>query len=165
MKPIALLTTAFVMIASSAFAEMQVKLVAPWDGVKVPDGEQCTLFGGQGSTPGFDITGLPAGTTQVNVEFNDKSYSPLANDGGHGIIGFSVSGESATLPPMPGLTTDLPDGVMVVKAARSTGQYASPGYLPPCSGGRGNRYTATIKALSANGDVLDLVIDLGIGVY
>jgi len=41
--------------------------------------------------------------------------------------------------------------VAVFAAARAPGQYASPGYLPPCSGGAGNTYSATVIALDVAG--------------
>ena len=63
---------------------------------------------------------------------------------------------------MPGLTAKLPGGVRVIKKARSSGEYASAGYLPPCSGGRGNQYQAEIKAINAQGKVLAKTkMDLG----
>lgn len=37
--------------ASTAMAEMSVKLGGGWDGKKVPAGQQCSLHGGNGSTP------------------------------------------------------------------------------------------------------------------
>jgi hypothetical protein len=43
----------------------------------------------------------------------------------------------------------------VISAARGTGKYASKGYMPPCSGGRGNRYFAIVKAISSGGKVLE----------
>lgn len=43
----------------------------------------------------------------------------------------------------------------VISKARSTGQYASQGYLPPCSGGQNNRYFAVVKAVDAGGKVLE----------
>ena len=38
--------------------------------------------------------------------------------------------------------------------ASATGAWKSPGYLPPCSGGRGNRYVAVVKAVDADRKVL-----------
>ena len=157
------LIVGLLMLAGMAHAQsFTAELGAPWDGVLVPDGQQCRLFNGNGATPMIILQGLPEGTTQMRVEFNDKSYPPLADNGGHGTIGFQVSGPDAVLPSVPGMTTYLPDGVEVLTAARSTGQYASPGYLPPCSGGRGNRYMADVIALDANGSELARVpVELG----
>ena len=50
-------------------------------------------------------------------------------------------------------------------AAKSTGKYASPGYLPPCSGGRGNLYTVDLKAIDGQGKVLSEIKNFQIGRY
>ncbi len=161
MLPITALTLC---LAAPALAEMQVRLLPPWGGANVPAGQQCTLFGGNGATPPMRITNLPAGTAEIVVQYNDLSYRPLSKNGGHGTIGYRVSGSSASLPAVPGMTKNLPDGVRVVRRARSSGRYASPGYLPPCSGGKGNTYAATILAKSASGKTLEK-ITIPIGRY
>ena len=83
------------------------------------------------------------------MEFNDRSYQPLSYDGGHGKIGYWIEegSTSAMLPSVPGEAKDLPEGSFVEKRNRATGDYARPGYLPPCSGGRGNKYFAEVKAV------------------
>lgn len=158
-----ILIAGLIMAAGMAHAQsFTAKLALPWNGVTVPDGQQCRLFGGDGATPIIVLQGLPEGTVQMRVEFNDKSYAPLADNGGHGVIGFPVSGSHAVLPSVPGMTAYLPMGAEVLAAARSSGQYASAGYLPPCSGGRGNRYMADVIALDANGAELARVpVELG----
>ena len=148
---------AVVVSSSAAFAEMQVALGAPWDGKRVPKGQHCTLHGGQGATPPMRVSAIPAGTVMLAVEYNDKSYAPLSSKGGHGVIGYPVKGNTADLPAVPGMTDKLPAGIRVISKARSTGQYASPGYLPPCSGGRGNDYRADVKAVGADGKVIEKV--------
>ena len=158
-----LLSTALLLAASMAHAQsFTATLGPPWDGISVPEGQQCRLFGGNGATPMIILQGLPANTVQMRVAFNDKSYAPLSENGGHGVIGFSVSGPNAVLPAVPGMTTYLPMGAEVLAAARSGGQYASAGYLPPCSGGRGNRYMADVIALDANGaELARVAVELG----
>lgn len=141
--------------ATTAAAEMTVALGAPWDGKRVPKGEHCALHGGEGKTPPMQVSGLPAGTAMVVVEYNDRSYRPLSKNGGHGTLGYPVKGANASLPAVPGMTAKLPGGVKVIRAAQSTGKYASPGYLPPCSGGRGNIYEAVVKAVAGDGKVLE----------
>lgn len=145
-------------LAAPAFAQgaLTLKFSDPaWDGKTVPAGQQCPLQGGSGATPAIDVSGLPEGTTKVNVAFNDETYQPM-NDGGHGVIGFDVTPNNgaASLPSVPGNSADLPAGASVTTASRGTGDYASPGYLPPCSGGNGNLYTATVTALDASGKEL-----------
>ena len=121
---------------------------AAWNGKIVPKGQQCKKFGGSGSTPSLIVEGVPAEANAIIVEFNDASYMDLSSDGGHGKIGFRVSGGGKqVLPSVPGQTDKLPDGSFVEKRNRATGDYATPGYLPPCSGGRGNNYFADVKAV------------------
>jgi len=146
------LTAVLLLAASAATAQrFTASLSPPWDGQLVPEGQQCALFGGNGATPEITLRGLPQATVQIRVEFNDKSYAPLADNGGHGVVGFAVNAPDAVLPSVPGMSADMPAGVSVLAAARTGGAYASAGYLPPCSGGRGNRYMADIIALDRNG--------------
>lgn len=63
------------------------------------------------------------------------------------------------------MTAKLPAGAQVIKAARGKGKYASPGYLPPCSGGRGNRYTVDLRAVDGAGKVLEMLSKVAIGKY
>lgn len=140
--------------AAAFAADFSVKLSGGWNGKKVPAGQHCKLFGGNGKTPPMKVSGLPKGTQWLYVEYNDRSYAPLSKNGGHGIIGYPVKGASASLPAVPGMTKSLPGGAKVVKRARSSGKYASAGYLPPCSGGRGNQYFADVKAIDAGGKLL-----------
>lgn len=160
-----LIAAVFLFLASTpaAFAAMTVKLGAPWDGVTVPAGQQCRLDrAGKGATPPMTVAGLPKGTAQVVVAFNDRDYPPLSKSGGHGTIGFAVSGPTAMLPPVPGHTKKMPAGAVVVARAKSTGNYASAGYLPPCSGGKGHRYFAVVSAVDAAGKTLEQVtVELG----
>lgn len=142
-------------VATASIAEMSVKLQGGWDGKKVPAGQHCSLHGGNGSTPPMNVTDLPVGAAWIYVEYNDRDYQPLSNRGGHGVIGYPVTGSSADLYSVKGMEPKLKGAAIVVSKAKSTGQYASEGYLPPCSGGRNNRYFAVIKAVDANGKVLE----------
>ena len=162
MKRFAFVLPLLIATAAPAFADMKASVTAPWNGKKVPAGQQCTLHGGNGKTPPFQVTGIPEGTVMLVVEYNDKSYSPLSSRGGHGTIGYPVKGSSGKFRAVPGLTAKLPGGIRVIKKARSSGDYASAGYLPPCSGGRGNKYQADVKAINAKGKVLAKTkMDLG----
>lgn len=119
-----------------------------WTGKQIPAGQQCQMFSGKGATPPLVVENIPAGANAIIVEFNDLSFAPLSNGGGHGKIGFwHKGGERAVLPAVPGETATLPAGSFLEARALSTGNYASPGYLPPCSGGRGNLYVADVKAV------------------
>ena len=98
-----ILTAILFLTAGAVSAQsFSASLSPPWDGVKVPEGQQCHLFGGNGATPEISVQGLPDGTAQIRLEFNDKSYAPLSENGGHGVIGFMVSGADAVLPSVPG---------------------------------------------------------------
>jgi len=149
------LCTGLIFAAGTACADMSIALGGGWDGKSVPKGQQCTLFGGKGSTPPMTVSNLPGGTAWVYVAYNDRDYQPLSKNGGHGVIGYPVSGASADLYSVPGLKGKLPGKAKVVSAARATGKYASKGYLPPCSGGKGNRYFAVVRAVSSAGKVLE----------
>lgn len=139
----------------AAAAELSVSFADPaWTGEKIPPGQHCKKFGGDGATPPLIVAGIPAEANAIIVEFNDKSYQPLSRNGGHGIIGFLIepgAGE-AVLPAVPGGTSDMPEGVWLEKKNRATGAWRSPGYLPPCSGGRGNRYEAEVYAVVRDAD-------------
>jgi hypothetical protein len=157
---------ALALISASAFGQgtLTVAFADPaWDGKTVPTGQQCSLFGGMGQTPALQLSGVPDGTTKITLAFNDETYTPMGN-GGHGVIGFDVTptGGSVTLPSVPGESDQLPTGVSVVTKSRGTGDYDKPGYLPPCSGGQGNLYSATVTALDASGATLaESKIELG----
>ena len=147
--------------AAAAQAGMSVQLLSPWDGKKIPAGQQCSVQGGKAATPPMQVSGLPAGTSMVVAEFNDRSYQPLSRNGGHGVIGWPVKGSDAKLAPIPEGAAKGPGGAMVVKDTRGT-LGSGKGYLPPCSGGRGNSYEAVIKAVGADGKVLEkLRVKLG----
>ena len=156
-KTMMLATSVVMLLTGAAMAEMKVSLKGGWDGKKVPKGQQCTLYGGQGATPPMVVSGLPAGTAWVYVEFNDRDYGPLSRNGGHGVIGYPVKGASAELYAVPGLKGRLPGKAKLISKARSSGKYKSDGYLPPCSGGRGNRYEAVVKAMTSDGKLLEKV--------
>lgn len=133
-----------------------------WDGVKVPAGQQCKKFGGEGSTPPLLVSGIPAGTERLVVEFNDLDYEPLSKDGGHGVVAFAHGGGStARLTSVKGGTATMPAGVTLVAATRAPGDFASPGYLPPCSGGRNHVYSATVKAEKAGAVLATTTVKLG----
>ena len=121
---------------------------AAWDGKAVPKGQQCSKFSGAGGTPALIVDGVPEGANAIIVEFNDRSYAPLSANGGHGKIGFWVKGGgAATLASVPGEKSELPEGSFLEARNRATGSFARPGYLPPCSGGKGNAYFAEVKAV------------------
>ncbi len=147
------LAVAFSLVAGapSRAADLVVTLTDPaWNGFQIPAGQQCSKFGGKGATPAMRIENIPAGANAIIVEFNDRDYQPLSDDGGHGKIGFRIKkgAKSADLPAVPGETDDMPKGAFLEERNRATGSYATGGYLPPCSGGGGHVYFADIKAVN-----------------
>ena len=159
-KSIAMLAFAACLPLSGAVFAQMPEITATftdtvWDGETVPAGQNCPLQGGTGATPALKLTSVPELTTAIRLSFNDETYQPM-NDGGHGVLEFAVTPDqtgNVELPSVPGNTAEgLPDGVTIAEAARAEGEYASAGYLPPCSGGQGNTYSANITALNAAGE-------------
>ncbi len=71
------------------------------------------------------------------------------------MLGFAIGPERPVmLSSAPGETNDLPAGITKLQGHKASSPGYSPGtaYLPPCSGGIGNTYTATIKAVTMTGD-------------
>ncbi|MEZ5529634.1 MAG: hypothetical protein R3E57_06825 [Porticoccaceae bacterium] len=127
---------------------LQVSLADPaWDGQAIPAGQQCKKFGGNGATPPLKISGIPEGANAVIVAFSDRSWF-LMDHGGHGMIGFWTGGllDSVEIPAIAGETFELPQGVFLERQHQG-GRGAPGAYLPPCSGGRGNRYFAEVAAV------------------
>lgn len=139
--------------AASAQSALTLTFSDPaWDGLTVPAGQHCSLQGGAGATPALAIAGVPDGTTAINVAFSDETYEPM-NNGGHGTIGFVVApvDGKVALASVPGGTEDLPEGVSIAAANLTSGDFLTSGYMPPCSGGKGNLYSAKVTALDATG--------------
>ena len=142
--------------AVMAQSELNVSFAdSAWTGERIPEGQHCALQGGNGSTPALTIGGVPEGTTEILVAFNDETYTPMA-DGGHGVLAFAVKPDNGAVavPSVPGGTLDLPAGVRIAQENRTAGDYLTAGYVPPCSGGVGNTYSADVSAVDAAGTVL-----------
>lgn len=133
--------------AASPLPPLRVSFTDPaWDGRTIPAGQNCRRFEGKGDTPPLLVEGIPAGANAVLIEFHDETVRFMKN-GGHGIVGYRAEGPSVRVPAIPGETLDgLQPGVFIEVPHRG-GDYGGPGYLPPCSGGRGNLYTITVKAV------------------
>ncbi len=133
--------------AVSPLPPLRVTFTDPaWDGRTTPAGQNCRRFQGHGDTPPLLVEGIPTGANAVLIEFHDETLRSMKN-GGHGIVGYRVDGPSARVPAIPGETlVGLQPGAFIEVPHRG-GDYGGPGYLPPCSGGRGNLYTITVKAV------------------
>ena len=120
-----------------------------WNGENIPTGQQCRRFGGiEPKTPALEIKKIPPKANAIIIEFSDKSYAPMDN-GGHGKIGYVIDQgiETVVIPSIPGHTFDLPKRFFVVAAHQAPDWDDAGAYLPPCSGGNGNIYYATVKAI------------------
>ncbi len=115
-----------------------------WDGIAVPASQVCKKFGGSGTTPRLALDGYHTGTQVILLAFNDETYEPM-NSGGHGIVGFRINGKYASTGAMAGEVNIVSQGNFIVANNRG-GEV--PGYLPPCSGGRGNLYSVTVMAVT-----------------
>ncbi|HVS66038.1 MAG TPA: hypothetical protein VMT85_21340 [Thermoanaerobaculia bacterium] len=135
-------------------AELSASFTDPaWEGEKVPEGEQCQRFGGSGKTPELKVTGIPDGANALVLEFSDASYAAM-DDGGHGKVGYLLEpgATEITVPRAPGHETELQEPFFVVMEHKAPSWDEAGAYLPPCSGGRGNRYYLTVKAVKRTGD-------------
>jgi len=137
--------------ASGEPARLQVSFVDPaWNGETIPAGQQCLRFGGKHpSTPRLMVRGIPPGANAIIMEYSDRSYATM-DDGGHGMIGYRIpeGTKEVVVPSVPGHSFDMPEGFFVVSPHRVPGWATAGAYLPPCSGGKGNHYYVTVKAVS-----------------
>ncbi len=129
--------------AGATIPSMTAQLLE-WNGTTIPAGQQCKQFGGNGSTPRIAVSNYHAGAQAILLAFNDETYAPM-NNGGHGIVGFRINGRYASTGAVAGETDLKTQGNFIVADNRG-GQ--TPGYLPPCSGGRGNLYSVTVMAVT-----------------
>lgn len=118
-----------------------------WDGQKIPEGQHCDRFDGNGSTPPLTVTNIPPDAEAIIVEYSDRDSKKM-NNGGHGKIGMKLESgaTSVEFPSVPGHTFDLPENIFMVKAHRNPDWATEGAYMPPCSGGSGNTYYLTVIA-------------------
>ena len=116
-----------------------------WNGRAVPRSGCCQRCGGGGMSPALLVSGLPAGTEAVVVEFNDLSYQPLSRGGGHGAVRVPCAGQSQVeIPSFKENSDILPEGVLLEHRHRAVG-YGKGAYLGPCGCGSNNLYAADGK--------------------
>jgi ketosteroid isomerase-like protein/phosphatidylethanolamine-binding protein (PEBP) family uncharacterized protein len=119
-----------------------------WDGKKIPKGQQCRRFGGKGATPPLVVSNIPAEANAIMLAYSDRDFPPM-DKGGHGIMGFNIApgAKEVKIPPVPGHSYDLPKGFFMVSEHLAPSHDKAGAYMPPCSGGRGNKYYVVVKAL------------------
>jgi len=117
-----------------------------WNGKSIPTGQICKKFGGNGSSPSLTVAGIPAEADALVLEFSDRSYGPM-NHGGHGKVGYRIAPGAGTVvaPSFAGETFTLPAGYFLISKHKGGGEPGA--YLPPCSGGKSNKYYVTVKAV------------------
>lgn len=147
----------------SAFA-LDVKLAdKAWDGVKIPEGQQCQKFGGVNpSTPKWIVSDIPAGSDAIILEYSDRD-SERMNNGGHGKMRFAINStaKKVELPSVPGHTFEIPAGFTMIEAHRGPGWDKEGAYMPPCSGGKGHAYYVTIKTLKGDKVTAETIKEMG----
>jgi len=150
------LLVAFVLPPAAVASGLEAEFVDPvWNGVTVPPGHQCQKFGGTFGSPALRVNGIPERADALVLEFSDRSYAPMDN-GGHGKLGFEIAAGSTAVevPSAPPHTAALPDGFWTVAEHGAPGWDKPGAYLPPCSGGRGNAYYVTVKAIARDGEAV-----------
>ncbi|MEB8431085.1 hypothetical protein OO007_02520 [Cocleimonas sp. KMM 6892] len=155
-----LFLTAF---SSNVFAFEAKFADATWDGVKVPDGQQCQKFGGKSpTTPKLIISKIPADTSSIVLEYSDRDSEKM-NNGGHGRMSYTLATAvtEVEIPSIPGHSFDIPSTFKVIEAQRSPGWDTAGAYMPPCSGGKGHAYYVTIKAITDDQVTATTTLEMG----
>jgi len=85
------------------------------------------------------------------------------DNGGHGQFGYKVAKgtTTVTIPSVPGHSFELPNDFFLIKEQQAPRWDTAGAYMPPCSGGRGNDYYVTIKALVLDSNKLGNSVQLG----
>lgn len=162
------LISGLLLISTAQAGDFVANLNDPaWDGISVPEGEQCQKFGGNApKTPALSISGIPTGSNLIILEFSDRNYQRMDN-GGHGKIGYALSRQqnNVLIPSVSGHSFTLPEGFFIVAAHRSPKWDKAGAYMPPCSGGKGNAYYVTVKAVKQGGESSEVmaqhIIEMG----
>ena len=78
----------------------------------------------------------------------DRSYQPM-DKGGHGELGFKIakSAKSVIVPEVLGHQYKLPQGMFLIREHQAPSWNTAGACMPPCSGGRGNEYYVTVRAM------------------
>ncbi len=139
-----------------------------WDGNKVPEGQHCAKHGGHGASPALKISNIPAEANRIIVSFSNGAYKKLDN-GGHGIIGLHIPAgtTSALFPSIAENIVEMPKDAYIVSAQKGDWGKDGAAYMAPCSGGKGSRYYATVRAVNEkDGAVFELSkTDIELGKY
>lgn len=136
-----------------------------WDGKNVPISGICKARGDGGSiSPRIMVSDLPKNGTYLRVVFTDQDFG---FSGDHGVLKlFPPKGaKNVVIPSIRPDQKSLPPGFQAVSCTfcNEYPQYAdTPFYMAPCSGGKGNSYTAKIYVYDESDKELDVkLINLG----
>ena len=148
--------------------ELELSFIDPiWDGITVPEGQWCSMFNGNGSSPEIQVHNIPEETLSLSIAVSDRSFT--ANDNGwHGIFGLLIENSTSTIiPSIPGESFEVDDNVFVIEEARG-GRSKGGIYLPPCSGWNVNEYYITVQALDSTDPTTANILatqDIELGAY
>ncbi|MBT3395948.1 MAG: hypothetical protein HN423_02045 [Alphaproteobacteria bacterium] len=135
--------------------ELQVAFADPeWGGDALPEGMWCDRYDGSNArSPSLLVAGVPIDANAIVVNFNDEMVFFLDEGGGHGAIGFWVQpAAEIRLPSVPPNTRELGAEIFVEHGPLIPFGIMGRGYLPPCSGGMGNLYSAEVLAVFKSED-------------
>lgn len=149
-KQLIALTVSLISICSQAEPLTVSFKDSAWDGKAVPDMAQCNKFDGTLGSPELTVSNIPEGSNALIVAFSDKDYPP-ADNGGHGIIATPIPLGSQTyeIKSVPAHSFELPTPFVMMAEHKASFWDTSGAYLPPCSGGMGNRYYLTVLAVNS----------------
>lgn len=151
------------LVSTHAFAFDAKFADEAWNGKNVPVGQQCQKFGGDNpATPKLIVSGIPSGSNALVLEYSDRSHEQM-DKGGHGIMRFMFDPQKSEVevPPVLGHTFDIPKEFKLIEAHRGPGWDKAGAYMPPCSGGKGNEYYVTIKAVSNEKVTATTILEMG----
>lgn len=164
MEFIMLMTLILVLSFSTNASAIDIEFAdTAWDGVKVPEGQQCQKFGGNNpSTPEWIVTDIPVGSNVIVLEYSDRDSKKM-NNGGHGMMSFTIdsTAEKVEIPSIPGHTFEIPSEFTMIEAHRGAGWDEAGAYMPPCSGGKGNAYYVTIRTMKDDMVTAETVVEMG----
>ena len=138
------------MAVTAKLPELHVRFADPiWGGETLPDGMWCDRYeGSRAMSPPLFVSGIPVGANAIIVEFNDENVFFLDDGGGHGAIGYWINNApEVMLDAVPPGIYDIGPVAFVEHDPLIPFGLMGGGYLPPCSGGRGNLYTADVLAV------------------
>ena len=96
------------------------------------------------------------------MEYSDRDSKNM-NNGGHGKLSYTPATTitSIDIPAVLGHTFATPKPFKMIAEHRASNRDKAGAYIPPCSGGKGHSYYATIKAMKGNTELAKEIVELG----